>query len=227
MTSLACIWQFDRHEVGSFRTSHVQSPAETGLTHPPRQPGCIETGSMPVGDRRLRYLLAEARCYWSSMPARPNSPAFRCCQRGGPLFVDQFDVVKAAAEEQRRRRRPATPWTMGAVASASGVRFSRVRKDRSSLQARAFGTAHAHSRRHHSHRVACAANVHPRRLLCHLGQPLNSTQVATAQGPVIAYVNGVRWSADPGEIRLEAHDLVQLDVGDETPPNPFRFPAGL
>src|SRR2546425_11589398 len=59
------------------------------------------------------------------------------------------------------------------------------------------------------------------------GQPLNSTQVATAQGPVIAYVNGVRWSAGPGEIRLEAHDLVQLDVGDETPPNPFRFPAGL
>ncbi len=32
---------------------------------------------------------------------------------------------------------------------------------------------------------------------------------------------------DPSQITLQAHQLNQLDVGDETPPEPFTFPPGL
>ena len=74
-----------------------------------------------MGEERLRYLVAEARCYWCGtvagtleggwplMPgtlmfrrsgqqqglalARPASPTFRCGHCGGPLFVDDFDIV--------------------------------------------------------------------------------------------------------------------------------------
>ena len=56
---------------------------------------------------------------------------------------------------------------------------------------------------------------------------LGDGQVATAEGTVVAYVNGERWSGDPREITLLPHQLIQLDVGDETPPQPFTFPAGL
>lgn len=59
------------------------------------------------------------------------------------------------------------------------------------------------------------------------GQPLSSSQAASATGPVIAYVNGERSSGDPSQIALQAHELIQLDVGDETPPLPFTFPPGL
>jgi hypothetical protein len=59
------------------------------------------------------------------------------------------------------------------------------------------------------------------------GQPLSTSQAATAQGSVIAYVNGERTSGDPNAIALQAHELVQLDVGAETPPQPFTFPPGL
>ena len=107
------------------------------------------------------------------------------------------------------------------VASASGGRSSRVRKDRSSLQARAVRWLHTHT-------ADGINNIEsPVRRTFTLGdffaiwgQPLSSTQVATAQGPVIAYLNGVRWSADPDEIRLEAHDLVQSMW--ETKPRPTR-----
>ena len=59
------------------------------------------------------------------------------------------------------------------------------------------------------------------------GVPLSGNHVAGAEGPVVAYVNGERWSGDPREITLLAHELIQLDVGDDTPPQPFTFPAGL
>jgi hypothetical protein len=59
------------------------------------------------------------------------------------------------------------------------------------------------------------------------GQPLSSSQAASATGPVIAYVNGIRTSGDPSQIPLQAHELIQLDVGDETPPQSFTFPPGL
>ena len=59
------------------------------------------------------------------------------------------------------------------------------------------------------------------------GQPLSSSQAASATGPVIGYVNGELSSGDPSQITLRAHELIQLDVGDETPPQPFTFPPGL
>jgi len=59
------------------------------------------------------------------------------------------------------------------------------------------------------------------------GQPLSSTQVASAQGTVVAYVNGERFAGDPTQIPLTAHALIQLNVNDETPPQDFTFPPGL
>ena len=44
---------------------------------------------------------------------------------------------------------------------------------------------------------------------------------------VIAYVNGERSSGDTSQNPLRAHELIQLDVGDETPPQPFTFSPGL
>jgi hypothetical protein len=58
-------------------------------------------------------------------------------------------------------------------------------------------------------------------------QPLSDSQVGTAQGSVIAYVNGERTAGDPNAVALQAHALIQLDVGQDTPPQPFTFPAGL
>jgi hypothetical protein len=59
------------------------------------------------------------------------------------------------------------------------------------------------------------------------GQPLSSSQAASATGLVIACVNGERSSGDPSQIGLQARQLIQLDVGDETPPRPVTFPPGL
>jgi len=58
-------------------------------------------------------------------------------------------------------------------------------------------------------------------------QPLSATQVGPAHGTVTAYVNSHRFSGDPREIPLKAHELVQLDVGGRVPPAPFVFPEGL
>ncbi len=102
--------------------------------------GVLVRGSAGVGERRLRYLVAEARCYWCGTvagtleggwplmpgtlmfrrsgeqdvlaPARPDSPAFRCGHCGGPLFVDDFDIVLLRSEnleeveDRPRRGRP-------------------------------------------------------------------------------------------------------------------------
>jgi hypothetical protein len=45
------------------------------------------------------------------------------------------------------------------------------------------------------------------------GQPLSSTQVGPAQGPVTATVNGRVWDGDPSEITLSPHAQVVLNVG--------------
>jgi hypothetical protein len=58
-------------------------------------------------------------------------------------------------------------------------------------------------------------------------QPLSATQVGPAQGTVIAYVDGQRFTGDPRTIALNAHTLVQLDVEQDVAPQPFTFPAGL
>jgi hypothetical protein len=47
-------------------------------------------------------------------------------------------------------------------------------------------------------------------------QPLSSTQVGTVKGPVTAYVNGKPVTGDPRSIQLNAHTVIQLDVGSPT-----------
>jgi hypothetical protein len=50
-------------------------------------------------------------------------------------------------------------------------------------------------------------------------QPLSSSQVAGAGGPVTAFINGKRWTKDPRALPLDPHAVIQLDVG--TPVVPF------
>ncbi len=59
------------------------------------------------------------------------------------------------------------------------------------------------------------------------GQPLSSTQVGPASGPVTAFVNGAPYQGDPRSIPLSAHQVIQLDVGTAVPPQPYQFPSGL
>ena len=60
------------------------------------------------------------------------------------------------------------------------------------------------------------------------GLPLSANQVGPAQGTVTAYLNGQLFSGDPTTIPLDAHNLIQLDVGAPTiAPQPYTFPAGL
>jgi hypothetical protein len=59
------------------------------------------------------------------------------------------------------------------------------------------------------------------------GQALSPTQVGPATGPVIAYVDGQRYSGNPRDITLRAHTQVQLDVGRDVAPHSFSFPRGL
>ena len=59
-------------------------------------------------------------------------------------------------------------------------------------------------------------------------QPLSATEVGPAHGPVTAYLDGQPFTGDPRSIPLDAHTLIQLDVGSALPgPQPFTFPAGL
>jgi hypothetical protein len=44
-------------------------------------------------------------------------------------------------------------------------------------------------------------------------EPLGATQVASASGPVVAYLNGKKWPGSPTQIPLRPHAVVQLDVG--------------
>ena len=57
-------------------------------------------------------------------------------------------------------------------------------------------------------------------------QPLSATQVGPKQGQVITYVNGKRDTTNPPDIRLLAHQRIQLDVGTDVPPYDFDFPPG-
>ena len=59
-------------------------------------------------------------------------------------------------------------------------------------------------------------------------QPLNATQAGPAHGQVTAYVDSQPFTGDPRSIPLNAHTLIQLDVGGASPaPQPFTFPGGL
>lgn len=60
------------------------------------------------------------------------------------------------------------------------------------------------------------------------GQPLAAGQVGPAKGKVSAFVNGVAFSGDPTTIPLDAHNLIQLDVGEPVvAPQPYSFAPGL
>ncbi len=58
------------------------------------------------------------------------------------------------------------------------------------------------------------------------GQPLTTSQVGPATGKLIVYVGGKRFNGDPRSITLTAHELIQIDVGSDVPPQPFTFPVG-
>jgi len=58
-------------------------------------------------------------------------------------------------------------------------------------------------------------------------QPLTTSQVASATGPVTAFVDGQPYTGDPRAIPIGDHTLVQLNVGAGNPDaKPFTFPAG-
>jgi hypothetical protein len=60
------------------------------------------------------------------------------------------------------------------------------------------------------------------------GQPLGLSEVATSKGaPVHAFLDGGLVNGDPHSIPLGPHSVIQLDVGDETPFQPYTFPQGL
>ena len=56
------------------------------------------------------------------------------------------------------------------------------------------------------------------------GQPLTASRLGPDTGPVIAYVNGQRYTGDPRSIPLQAHAVIQLDVGSDVAPIPYTFP---
>ena len=59
------------------------------------------------------------------------------------------------------------------------------------------------------------------------GQPLSPTQVGPERGPVTALVDGTRFVGDPRDIPLDAHAVVQLDVGAVHPFERYPFAPGL
>ncbi|HEY7953707.1 MAG TPA: hypothetical protein VII38_00380 [Polyangia bacterium] len=60
------------------------------------------------------------------------------------------------------------------------------------------------------------------------GQPLSANQVGPAKGAVTAFLNGAAFTGDPSTIPLDAHNLVQLDVGKPAvAAQPYSFAPGL
>ena len=56
------------------------------------------------------------------------------------------------------------------------------------------------------------------------GKTLSADQVGPERGPVVAFVNGKRWTDDPRSIPLVDHEDVQLDVGSPVVPfKPLKF----
>jgi hypothetical protein len=64
------------------------------------------------------------------------------------------------------------------------------------------------------------------------GQPLSDRRLASFTPPgetrVTAFVDGRRWPARPGAIRLRRHQEIVLEVGPHVPPHAtYRFPPGF
>jgi hypothetical protein len=58
------------------------------------------------------------------------------------------------------------------------------------------------------------------------GQQLGPNQVGPSSGKVTAYVNGKAFTGNPRDIPLDAHSVIQLDLGKDVAPQPFTFPSG-
>ncbi|HJP73125.1 MAG TPA: hypothetical protein VJ914_02585 [Pseudonocardiaceae bacterium] len=58
------------------------------------------------------------------------------------------------------------------------------------------------------------------------GQQLSPTQVGSNTGKITAYVNGKVFTGNPRDIPLNAHNVIQLDLGKDVAPQPFTFPQG-
>jgi hypothetical protein len=60
------------------------------------------------------------------------------------------------------------------------------------------------------------------------GQPLKANRLASFGGRVLAFVDGRRWTHDPGSIPLDRHTQVVLEVAGYIPPHPrYTFSPGL
>jgi len=58
-------------------------------------------------------------------------------------------------------------------------------------------------------------------------QKLSATQIGPYTGTVIAYVNGSKVTGDPASIKLNSHNVVQLDLGKDVAFQPYSFASGL
>jgi uncharacterized protein YjeT (DUF2065 family) len=55
------------------------------------------------------------------------------------------------------------------------------------------------------------------------GMALSSHRVGDARGPVTTYLGGQRFTSSPRTLRLVDRAVIQLDVGANTPPQPYWF----
>jgi hypothetical protein len=58
-------------------------------------------------------------------------------------------------------------------------------------------------------------------------QTLSATQIGSHTGSVTAYVNGQKYTGDPSGIVLAAHEVIQLDLGQDVAAQPYTFASGL
>ncbi|HET6502706.1 MAG TPA: hypothetical protein VFG87_18275 [Amycolatopsis sp.] len=58
-------------------------------------------------------------------------------------------------------------------------------------------------------------------------QPLSGTQIGPDTGTVTAFLNGQKYTGDPRNIPLDAHNVIQLDLGTVVPFADYTFPQGL
>jgi len=58
-------------------------------------------------------------------------------------------------------------------------------------------------------------------------QQLSATQIGPYTGAVTAFVNGQKFTGSPRDIPLNAHSVIQLDLGTAVPFASYTFPQGL
>jgi hypothetical protein len=58
-------------------------------------------------------------------------------------------------------------------------------------------------------------------------QPLSSSQIGSYKGAVTVFVNGAKYTGDPSTIKLQSHEVIQLDLGKVVGFQPYTFASGL